>query len=226
MIFKRRDRPGILERMREFLYPRKGFWRGFTYVSKRMRRLPDSPHRIALGFACGAFASFTPLFTLHFVVAALIAWMLRANIVAALFGTVVGNPISFPAIASACLWFGDLLLGRSGEAGADFDAVMDAFGAGATALWHSFLSLFDAGTADLDGLGVFVDTVFLPYLIGGSILGLIAGFASYWLLGPLITAYQERRQRRFEERNARLRAAALAEQGAYRAGDRGEGDDA
>ena len=28
----------------------------------RVRRLPDTPHRIALGFACGVFVSFTPFF--------------------------------------------------------------------------------------------------------------------------------------------------------------------
>ena len=60
MIFKRRDKAPVGERLREVLYPRKGFWRGMEYVRKRLHRLPDSPHRIALGFACGAFVSFMP----------------------------------------------------------------------------------------------------------------------------------------------------------------------
>ena len=70
MIFRRRRRPSFLARMRETMMPRKGIWRGFDYINKRMRRLPDSPHRIALGFACGVFVSFSPFFGFHFFLAA------------------------------------------------------------------------------------------------------------------------------------------------------------
>jgi hypothetical protein len=225
MIFKRRERPHFLDRAREFLYPRKGFWRGFGYISKRMRRLPDSPHRIALGFACGAFASFTPFFTLHFILAALIAWILRANIVASLFGTVVGNPVTFPAIATTALWLGRLITGAHDE-GSDFNAVMEGFGAAFTALWDGVLSLFGGAPADFTGLGLFFRDVFMPYMLGGSVLGLVAGFVTYWVLGPLITAYQERRQRRFEQRVAELQRASDREQRAYAVQDTGEGDNA
>src|SRR5699024_6471352 len=106
MIFKRRERPSTGQRLREAVAPRKGWWRGLDYINKRMRRLPDSPHRIALGFACGAFASFTPLFGLHFILAATLALVMRANILAALFGTVVGNPLSFPLISASALYTG------------------------------------------------------------------------------------------------------------------------
>jgi len=223
MIFKRRERPKLWLRFREFLYPRKGFWRGFDYVGKRMRRLPDTPHRIALGFACGAFASFSPFFTLHFVLAALLAWMLRANIVAGLFGTVVGNPFSFPLICSLSLWLGRLMLGRESD-GSDFDAVMDAFGRGATAIWDSIKAIFGYGTADLEGIVVFLDGVFLPYLVGGLLPGLVFAIASYWLIGPVVAAYQERRRRKIQEREERRRQAMLAEQEAYAAHDEQGGD--
>ena len=225
MIFKRRNRPPVFNRVREFLYPRKGFWRGFHYVGKRMKRLPDSPHRIALGFACGAFASFTPLFTLHFILAAFCAWVLRGNVVASLFGTIIGNPLTFPAIATSALWVGRTLIGRVGD-GSDFEAIMDAFGDGFTALWHSFLSLFGSAEADMDGVHHFLDAIFLPYALGGTILGLVAGFVSYWLFGPLVTAYQERRQRRFEQRLAELEKAAEHEQAAYAIRDGKGGDNA
>lgn len=225
MIFRRRERPAVINRIREFVYPRKGFWRGFSYVGKRMKRLPDSPHRIALGFACGAFASFSPFFTLHFILSALLAWILRGNIVAALFGTVVGNPLTFPAIATSCLWLGRLLLGRGGE-GSDFESIMEAFGRGFTAIWHSFLSLFGGAEADLAGMGHFLDVIFLPYALGGAILGLVAGFVTYWVFGPLVTAYQTRRQRRFEQRMAELDKAAAREQEAYAMHDGRGGDNA
>ena len=224
MIFKRRDRPSPFSRLREFFYPRKGFWRGMGYIGKRMRRLPDTPHRIALGFACGTFASFTPFFTLHFFLAAFCAWIIRGNIIAALFGTAVGNPLTFPAIASAGLWLGRAILGREDE-GSDFNAVMDGFGAGADALWAWAKSWFGAGEPDMGGLMLFLDDVFLPYLVGGSIIGVIAAGASYWILGPLVAAYQARRQRIFEQRAAARQAEADREQEAYAVHDT-EGDNA
>lgn len=225
MIFKRRERPSTWSRLREFMYPRKGFWRGFGYVGKRMRRLPDTPHRIALGFAAGAFASFTPFFTLHFVIAALVAWLVRGNIVAALFGTIVGNPLSFPAIAYASLSFGRSLIGREGGA-SDFHAVMAGFAAGAQSAWDALKALFGGPPATLDGVVLFLDDVFLPYLVGGAPLGIVAGFVSYWTLGPLIAAYQTRRQRRLDARAAERRKAAFREQDAYALRDAREGDNA
>jgi uncharacterized protein (DUF2062 family) len=78
MVFRRRDRPSFLDRAREFFYPRRGWGRAIEYVSHRVRRIPDTPHRIALGFACGVFASFSPLFGLHFLYAAGLAWALPA----------------------------------------------------------------------------------------------------------------------------------------------------
>ena len=53
MVFKRRDKPPFSIRMRELLYPRRGWRRAIEYLGHRVRRLPDTPHRIALGFACG-----------------------------------------------------------------------------------------------------------------------------------------------------------------------------
>ncbi len=111
MIFKRRHRPPFWDRLREIVYPRKGLWRGLDYIRMRLHRLPDSPHRIALGFACGAVASFTPFFGIHIVLAAALAWLVRGNILAAVFGTMVGNPLTFPFIAAFSLETGWRILG-------------------------------------------------------------------------------------------------------------------
>ncbi|GMG80962.1 DUF2062 domain-containing protein [Paralimibaculum aggregatum] len=210
--------------MREFLYPRKGFWRGFGYIGKRMRRLPDTPHRIALGFACGAFASFSPFFTLHFFVAAFFAWLLRGNIVAALFGTIVGNPLSFPAIASSSLWLGRLVMGREGG-GANFEAIMEAFGAAFESAWAGVKGWFGFETENTASILSFLDEVFLPYLVGGAMIGVVAAFVSYWILGPLVAAYQTGRQRRIERRAAERRQAIDEELSAYETHDR-TGDNA
>ena len=177
MIFKRRDRPGLLSRVIEVLRPRKSWRRGFAYVGKRVQRLPDTPHRIAIGFACGALASFTPFFTLHIVIAVALAALVRGNFIAAALGTVVGNPITFPAIAGSALWLGGWMTG-AGEAVAGFD--------------------MSRVFADFD---VFLDVVFLPYLIGGLAPGVVTAAACYWALRPVVAAYQKRRR-------AKLMAAA------------------
>jgi hypothetical protein len=225
MIFKRRNKPPFWGRLREMLFPRKGFWRGMGYIRKRLHRLPDSPHRIALGFACGAFISFTPFFTLHFFLAAGLAWVFRANILASLFGTVVGNPLTFPLIATGSLWLGRYVLGRGG-AESSFEVVTHAFAEGFNSLWATTKSWFGYGPSMLDGLLVFLDDVFLPYLIGGIAPGLACGVVCYWIIGPIVEAYQERRSKKLAARADRVRKAAFKEQEAYKASDRREGNNA
>ena len=91
--------------------PRKGWRRGYLYLGKRVQRLPDSPHRIALGFACGVMASFTPFFGFHFVIAAALAFITRGNILASAIGTFVGNPLTFPFIAGTAMYLGHRITG-------------------------------------------------------------------------------------------------------------------
>jgi len=190
MIFKRREKPPFWERMREIMYPRKGFWRGMDYIRKRLHRLPDSPHRIALGFACGAMASFTPFFGFHIVIAAALAWVLRGNVLAAAFGTIVGNPATFPFIAWAALELGWTFLGTTDHVA------------------HSDLSV-----------GWLVDNVeliFVPYLVGGFLPGLLCSVVCYWIIGPLVEAYQDRRRRKLARKAQAIREAAYREQDDYR----------
>lgn len=200
MIFKRRDKPPFWSRLREIMLPRKGILRGIDYIRMRLHRLPDSPHRIALGFACGALASFTPFFGFHIVLAAALAWLIGGNLLAAAFGTIVGNPLSFPFVAAAALELGWWMLGDKPLKPVD----------GFSVSW-----LFDN-----------IDAIFLPYLVGGILPGLVTAAISYWLIGPVVAAYQERRRNRLAKRAGKWREAVLDEQGAYMARDAKEGDDA
>ncbi|HAG26094.1 MAG TPA: DUF2062 domain-containing protein, partial [Rhodobacter sp.] len=106
MIFKRREKRTVPNLLRSLLFPRGGFRRAGQYVLHRMRRLPDNPHRIARGIFAGTFISFTPLFGLHIFGAALVAWLVRGNILAALLASLLGNPLTFPIIAIFALKFG------------------------------------------------------------------------------------------------------------------------
>jgi uncharacterized protein len=194
-VFKRRERQPFAMRVREAFYPRRGWRRSIEYVRHRVSRLPDTPHRIALGFSCGVAASFTPFFGFHFFIAAALAWMLRANVIAGLIGTVAGNPLTFPLIASISLNLGRRIVGN-GVTGRDFGRVTDALAEGAQGLWESLLSVFGIGESHWDRLLPLFTDVILPWTIGGCLPGLVAGGASYYLLRPLIAAYQSSRRLR------------------------------
>ena len=199
MVFKRRDRPPLLGRIRQLLLPRRGWRRGIEYLGHRVRRLPDTPHRIALGFACGVYASFTPLFGLHFVVAVALARVLRGNMVSSLIGTAAGNPLTFPLIASVSLALGRRILGY-GVTGRDFSRISDAFAQAFAAVWHGILSLFGRGDSEWQKLIPFFRDIIWPYFVGGLLPGLVAAIVGYYLTRPLIAAYQTRRRARMLRR--------------------------
>lgn len=209
MVFRRRDKPPILSRLREAVAPRGGWRRAIEYIGYRIRRLPDTPHRIALGLACGVFISFTPLFGLHLFGAMALAWILRANVLASLFGTLAGNPVTFPFIASVSLSLGRQILGH-GLTGRDFNRIVTAFGEAFTGLWQSLLSLLGFGTPQWQKLALFTHDIFWPYLIGGFLPGLISSIAAYYVTRPLIAAYQARRR---GARSRRRIARAAAQEG-------------
>jgi len=202
MVFRRRDRPVFLVRLRETLYPRRGWRRAFEYIGHRVRRIPDSPHRIALGFSCGVFVSFSPLFGFHFFYAMFLAWLLRGNVLASLIGTVAGNPLTFPLIASTSLALGRRILGY-GATGRDFGRITDAFAGAAEGIWDGVLSLLGHGEAEWHKVAAFFTDILWPYYVGGLLPGLVAAIASYYLTRPLIAAYQAARRKRLASRKGR-----------------------
>lgn len=197
--------------MAEFLWPRGGWTRAFHYVKHRMRRLPDSPERIARGVWAGVFVSFSPLFGLHFVYAIFLARLMKGNILASLMATFVGNPFTFVFIALASLKSGHLILGTDLEEG-ELRALSRKFADAGSDLWHNFIAIFTEAGMDWSGLAIFSREVFYPYLIGGIIPGVICASVAYYLTVPVLRAYQHRRRglikAKFEAMKARAAAKA------------------
>lgn len=208
MVFRRRDRPPIHVRAREFLLPRTGWRRALEYIGHRVRRIPDTPHRIALGFACGVMVSFTPFFGLHLAGSVALAWLLGGNMIAALIGQIVGNPVTLPFIALISMSLGRRILGTPGATGRDFTRVLEAFTTAAEGLWESFLSLFGHGQSQFAKVTVIWDEVMLPYFVGGLLPGLVTSLAFYWLVRVLVYGYQAARQRSRLRKRAEAEAAA------------------
>jgi uncharacterized protein (DUF2062 family) len=195
MILKRRDTIGWRRKIRNLFWPEIGFQRTAKYVSLKINRISGSPHAIALGFAAGAFASFTPLIGFHFVLAALLAWFIGGNILASAIGTSIGNPLTFPFI-----WFithntGSWLLGQQGK-----DSISIAGPEAGMGL------LFTSPGAFFSELWAGLEPVFLPMCIGSVPLGLSCGIVSYLLIKPAVAKYKQRRRKMRDRRAAELRA--------------------
>lgn len=206
MVFKRRTRRGFGEALLAVIYPRGGWRRAVSYVGHRLSRLPDTPHRIALGVAAGTLSSFTPLFGLHFILAALIARAIGGNILAALLGTFFGNPLTFPLIVEVSVQFGSWILGQSSSM--HVPQVMAAFGYAWAEFWGNTVKLLTGQPMRWVRMETFFSQAFLPYLVGGMLPGLLAATVMYGVSLPLIKAYQARRQRKLRQRFERLRQAS------------------
>jgi uncharacterized protein (DUF2062 family) len=61
-VFKRREKRGLHRALWEWLYPKGGWARAYSYIKHRLRRLPGTPEEIARGVAIGVFTS-SPRFT-------------------------------------------------------------------------------------------------------------------------------------------------------------------
>ncbi|WP_010137400.1 DUF2062 domain-containing protein [Oceanicola sp. S124] len=230
MVFKRRDRRPYWRIIFEFFWPRGGWARAFHYVKHRLRRLPDTPETIARGIFAGLFTVFTPFYGMHFVVAALVATLVRGNILAALLATFVGNPLTYVPIGVISLQIGYWLLGMQQGRGpgvpggpdlpppfggpAHHDGIAHGFGgkflAAADDLKDNIWALFTDVDANWHGLTVFYHEIFFPYMIGGVIPGVVAGLVGYYVSVPLIRAYQARRKGALKAKLAAIRAKSAA----------------
>lgn len=174
-MFKRRNPLPLHKKAGAVLWPRGGWRRSGAYVAHRLRRLPGTPYRIAAGFASGAAVSFTPFIGLHFVLAALLALVVRGNIIAAAIGTAVGNPWTFPFI-----WLWIYSLGRWFLGGDSLTALPDDL---------SFQHIFENPLE-----------VLLPMVVGGVPTAIVAWFVFFWPAQRMVAGYQRARRRRLRKR--------------------------
>lgn len=111
-MFKRINKKNIFHKVKDFFFPSIGIKRSLVYNKHRLGRMNASSYAIAAGFACGAAVSFTPFIGLHFVMSAIFAYIMRASIISSAFGTIVGNPWTFPFIWYATFETGIFILGQ------------------------------------------------------------------------------------------------------------------
>ena len=182
-MFRRRDKLGLGQRIRNFVWPRAGWWRASKYVVYRVRRLPGAPAAIALGFACGAFVSFTPLFGFHYLLAIALAWAARGSVIASFLGANLGW--FYPFILVWAYRLGAWIIGASGPGS------LPAHAGPRYLLHHPW-------------------NVFLPTMIGSLPFALAVGAAAFAFAYWVVIAYRNFRRHRLLQR-LRRRAAALEE---------------
>ena len=203
-MFRRRKPLSALKQLRAVIWPERGFRRLFSYLFQRIIRLPGTPASIASGFASGIAASFTPFLGLHFILAGALAMLFRGNVLASAIGTFFGNPWTFILI-----WLADYEVGLG---------VIHAFGFGADLQVLSidelvaimgnvirFLSF--TGNISWESLSRDIEQVFMPLLIGGTVLGAIAWVASFLMTLWAVKGWRLHRAKRL------LKAAQRATDG-------------
>lgn len=182
------------------LWPRRSWLRSGQYVTKRILRLTATPHAVAAGVAAGVFTSCTPFMGLHFFVAALLAWLIRGNIIASALGTFFGNPLTFPLIWVGAYETGNFLLGQApirGEEG--LIASLTALGKAAAYFdWSAFSFAFNK----------LLEPVLWPMLLGGSILGIIFAVPAYFLVRRTALLFREARQAKLMAKAIEMRDRA------------------
>jgi uncharacterized protein (DUF2062 family) len=180
MLFKRREAESFLERMRVHMWPRRSWGRSSRYVVYRLRRLSDTPHAVALGFAAGVFAAFTPFIGTHLVMAMLIAWIIGGSIVAAVLGTFLGNPLTYPLIWYVTYHVGHFMMGAEPKP-REIDLSGGIFQSSFEQLWP----------------------IVKPMMLGCVPVGLLLAALSYVLVKPMVEAYKKARRRELKLRSAR-----------------------
>ncbi len=192
-MFQRRQKKSWAEKAKNVLWPQGGWQRYGRYLMLRLNRLKGTPRSIAAGLACGVAVSFTPFVGLHFVLAAVSAWIIRGNILASALGTAAGNPWTFPFIWISVLYTGRKMLGAdyTGAAGVDF---LHFFEKAMRALMTFDFSLFFAD----------IWPILWPMMVGCVPYYIVAWAVTYYLVKDMLEKIGSARLARMENRASGL----------------------
>lgn len=125
---------------------------------RALHEVRDEPREAAKGFALGVFFAMTPLVCIKLVITVVLASLLRWNRAAATIGVLTANPLTVPIIFSSAYFVGSLVLG--------LDSALD------------INTLFSQqGIAQLLSES---KEIVLAMMIGGTVLGVIAGTIAYY----------------------------------------------
>jgi uncharacterized protein (DUF2062 family) len=121
----------------------------------RVRSLQGDPHYVAMGMAVGVFVAFTPTIPFHTILTIALAFALKGSKPAALIGSWLNNPLTFPVFYYGSYKLGVFMLGR-----------------------HIPLPLkYD----NIKGLMAYGWDVMFAMIAGGALLGILPALGAYFL---------------------------------------------
>ena len=188
MLFKTRQKSTFISKIFNLLWPKKGWKRIIKYISLRLKRLPGSPHSIALGFTFGVTAALTPLFGLHFLIGIFLAWLFRVSMVASLIGNLLGNPWTFPFICVLNFKVGNFFYTTSDQ----IDINMKLLSNELYLLWNTIYKLFIELNYS-QSLNYLSQLKLIPPMLLGSLFTIIVvGIPCYFISRFIITNYRNK----------------------------------
>jgi uncharacterized protein len=180
MLFQRREKEPLKQKLRNLLWPSMGFRRVVDYYKHRSIRIPASDHSIAAGLAIGCLVSWTPLFGTHLIQCILICWITRTNLIAAFIGTAFGNLITTPFLMLIAYHVGFFML--------------DIFG-------HDVLLAQNTGDmTEVTKSALEAPRIFLPTLVGGYMMGIATYPLFYYPFYHMVKRARAARLARIEKK--------------------------
>ena len=173
--------PGVPTEAAETAPGRSKYSRKMREMLSRIKHLNGDPHHVGMGMAIGVFVGVTPTIPLHTVLALLMAFIFRASKPAAMIGVWFSNPVTIPFFYIGSYKIGAFILGHS----MPFDMKYD--------------SIIELTKVGLD--------VTLAMLLGGVILGIVPGIASYFITRKIVAAARERSKRIHEKSPSAAKAS-------------------
>ena len=96
--------------------PEEGWWPRFRNQFLEMLGRHQEPERVAASFAIGVAIAFSPLIGFHFLLAIVVAVLLKLNKLDVVLGTLVVNPLTLGPVSAAALPIGRFVLRARQEA--------------------------------------------------------------------------------------------------------------
>jgi uncharacterized protein (DUF2062 family) len=168
------------------------------FFEYKILHIDDSPHKIAIGLACGLFIAWTPLLGIHLIMVIALTVLVRANKFAGLVSVWVSNIFTIPFV-----YYPSYLVGR---------AVCNIFAShGAMSkeqVSELFKKLFAPGNMLNDfytreywhQFWILIKTIGPELWIGCFVLGGLIAVVSYVICYKIIKAHRERNpHRRYEK---------------------------
>lgn len=164
-----------------------GLRRLAKYLTLRIVRLSHAPEPLARAIACGVTVSFFPIFGIHALMGVAIAFLIRANVIAAAAATLIIPPVILPLIFSL-----DFLVGRK------VLRYLGVYGQGSEAEYLRNTIQGSDLVSHFDYLLLHFRELFLPAFVGSFIFMLLVWPATYMAAHKLIEVLAHRHKRNKE----------------------------